>query len=78
MHPVPTTCALALIAALGTAAVALATEPTSALRVLVFTSPDHDIYVAAFDTLADFEEVKYAMEHHLTNASLHCVKEEEA
>lgn len=49
----------------------------TAMFFLVFTSPDHDVIVAAYDSLGDCEEVLYSIDHHLTNAHLACVPEGE-
>lgn len=47
--------------------------------ILVFSTPESDTIVAAFDTQADCEEVAWTMERYLTgSAKLSCVSEMEA
>lgn len=58
----PAVCASAVLAALATATVAFANEPTP---VLVFVTPDMDVIVAAYDTAADCDEVAWTLNRYV-------------
>lgn len=47
--------------------------------ILVFSTPEMDTLVGAFDTKADCEEVAWVMERHLSGgAEVYCVAEDDA
>lgn len=51
----------------------------SSIFILVFSTPESNTLVAAFDTVEDCEEIAWVMERYLSgSASFQCVKEEEA
>ena len=51
----------------------------STIFILVFSTPEMDTLVGAFDTQADCEEVAWTMERYLSGgAKAYCVAEQEA
>lgn len=51
----------------------------TSIFILVFSTPESDTLVAAFDTKADCEEVAWMMERYLSGgAQVYCVTELEA
>lgn len=51
----------------------------STIFILVFSTPEMDTLVAAFDTKADCEEVAWVMGRYLSGgAKVYCVAEDEA
>ena len=51
----------------------------TSIFILVFSTPESDTLVAAFDTAEDCEEVAWTMERYLTgDAHFYCISEMEA
>jgi hypothetical protein len=51
----------------------------STIFILVFSTPEMDTLVGAFDTQADCEEVAWTMERYLSGgAEVYCIAEHEA
>ena len=51
----------------------------TSIFILVFSTPESDTLVAAFDTVEDCEEVAWTMERYLTgDAHFYCISEMEA
>lgn len=51
----------------------------TSIFILVFSTPEIDTLVGAFDTKADCEEVAWSMERYLSGgAKVYCVSETEA
>lgn len=64
------TCLYAVLAALCTAAVAIADD--SSVYVLIFDAPDVAVEVAAYDTEGDCDEVAFTLQRYTTVATYRC------
>lgn len=48
----------------------------STMFILILHTPDMDVYIGAFDTYEDCDEVSWIMSRHLSeSATVECVKE---